>query len=138
MPIQIKRSSAAGTLSLTPLVDVVFLLLIFFLVASRFAQEDRTLPVELPSASAAVPMTERPREITVNIDAEGNVDIEGRPTDATELQAILARAVASNPVGQTVIIRADRRASLQAFVEVADLCRQTGVANYPLVVQDKP
>ncbi|MEZ6091859.1 MAG: biopolymer transporter ExbD [Pirellulaceae bacterium] len=55
------KSQATSTLSLTPLIDVVFLLLIFFLVASRFAQEDRRMPIELPSATSATPMTEQPK-----------------------------------------------------------------------------
>ena len=53
MAVKIKNSRALGTLSLTPLIDVVFLLLVFFLVATRFAQEDRELDVLLPSASTA-------------------------------------------------------------------------------------
>ena len=56
MAIKLKQGRALGSLSLTPLIDVVFLLLIFFLVATRFAQEDRELDVELPSASEAKPL----------------------------------------------------------------------------------
>ena len=52
-----KRSSVASTLSLTPLIDVVFLLLIFFLVTSEFEEEERRLDIVLPSATSAVPMT---------------------------------------------------------------------------------
>ena len=62
MAIEIKRSSAAGTLSLTPLIDVVFLLLIFFLVTSEFEDEERRLDIVLPNATSAVPMVGEPRE----------------------------------------------------------------------------
>ena len=51
MAVKIKKGTALGALSLTPLIDIVFLLLIFFLVATRFAEEDRERDVELPSAS---------------------------------------------------------------------------------------
>ena len=53
----IKRSRVASTLSLTPLIDVVFLLLIFFLVTSEFEEEERRLDIVLPTATSAVPMT---------------------------------------------------------------------------------
>ena len=66
-----KRSSVASTLSLTPLIDVVFLLLIFFLVTSEFEEEERRLDIVLPSATSAVPMTSKPREVVVDIDASG-------------------------------------------------------------------
>ncbi|MEM6364479.1 MAG: biopolymer transporter ExbD, partial [Planctomycetota bacterium] len=48
MAVEIKRSNVAGTLSLTPLIDVVFLLLIFFLVTSEFEDEERRLDIVLP------------------------------------------------------------------------------------------
>ena len=53
MAVKIKQGRALAALSMTPLIDVVFLLLIFFLVATRFEQEDRELDVVLPSASEA-------------------------------------------------------------------------------------
>ena len=51
MAVRIRKSSVLQSLSLTPLIDVVFLLLVFFLVATRFAEEDRQLDVKLPTAS---------------------------------------------------------------------------------------
>ncbi len=73
MAIQIQKGRALDALNLTPLIDVVFLLLIFFLVATRFAQEDRELPVQLPAASSAMPMTMEPQELVVNIDQNGSI-----------------------------------------------------------------
>ena len=67
MAVKIKQGRALAALSMTPLIDVVFLLLIFFLVATRFEQEDRELDVVLPSASEAKPMTVAPEELFVNI-----------------------------------------------------------------------
>ena len=57
MAIKFDKSTAIGTLSLTPLIDIVFLLLIFFLVATEFAKEEREMKVVLPAASEAKPLT---------------------------------------------------------------------------------
>jgi biopolymer transport protein ExbD len=130
MAVNIKHGRALGALSMTPLIDVVFLLLIFFLVASRFAQEDRELDVILPSASSAVPLTVQPTELFVNVDHEGRFFVAGKFLDADEVRAVLEQAVANNPVNQSVIIRADERVPFRAVVTVMDLCNQTGIYDY--------
>lgn len=131
-----KHSSVASTLSLTPLIDVVFLLLIFFLVTSEFEEEERRLDIVLPSATSAVPMINKPREIVVDIDSGGSVYLSGQPTELSELQRLLRIAVASNPTNQTVVIRADRTTSFQPVVNVMDLCNKTGVSDYSVTTQE--
>ncbi|MFK8111480.1 MAG: ExbD/TolR family protein [Rubripirellula sp.] len=133
-----KRSSIASTLSLTPLIDVVFLLLIFFLVTSEFEDEERRLDIVLPSATSAVPMTSRPREIVIDIDAKGAVYLRGQATDLDELGRLLRVAVTSNPTSQSVVIRADRSTSFQPVVSVMDVCNQTGVSDYSVTTQEGP
>ena len=78
MAVKIKKGTAIGTLTLTPLIDVVFLLLIFFLVATRFAQEDRELDVMLPAASEAKPLTVQPKEMFINVDHGGRYFVDGK------------------------------------------------------------
>lgn len=130
MSITIDRGRATDSLSLMPLIDVVFLLLVFFLVASRFAQEDRQLPVALPNATAAMPMTMQPRELTVNVATDGSYVVQGETLGIEQLQQALLQAVANNPLQQRVLIRADRRAEFQLVVDVMDLCNQAGVVEY--------
>ena len=134
MAVKIKRGQALGTLSLTPLIDVVFLLLIFFLVATRFAQEDRELDVVLPSASEARPLIVQPRELFVNIDHQGNYFIDGKTLNGEEVEAVLRQAVANNPVNQSVIIRADKRVQLDYAVLVMNLCNKVGILEYKLTI----
>ncbi len=135
---KIKRSSVASTLSLTPLIDVVFLLLIFFLVTSEFEEEERRLDIVLPSATSAVPMTSKPREVVVDIDRDGNLYLSGQPTDLPELQRLLQIAVANNPTNQTVVIRADYETSFQPVVTVMDICNKTGVSDYSVTTKEGP
>jgi len=138
MAIQLKRSNVAGTLSLTPLIDVVFLLLIFFLVTSEFEEEERRLDIVLPTATSAVPMTSKPREVVVDVDSQGVVYLRGEPTPLDELEQLLRKAVAANPTNQTVVIRADQSTSFQPVVSVMDVCNRTGVSDYTVTTKDGP
>ena len=127
MAVQIKRSTALSMLSLTPLMDVIFLLLVFFLVASRFAEEDRDLDVQLPSASEARPMTVKPKEMFVGIDADGNLFLGNRATDVEDLETSLRAAAINNPTTQSVVIRADKRCIWDRVVSVIDICHRAGI-----------
>lgn len=138
MAVELKRSNVAGTLSLTPLIDVVFLLLIFFLVTSEFEDEERRLDIVLPSATSAVPMTSKPREVVVDIDSDGKIYMRGKVTPMKELEELLKAAVANNPTNQSVVIRADQAASFQPVVNVMDVCNRTGVSDYSVTTQDGP
>jgi len=129
-------TSSANTLSLTPLIDVVFLLLIFFLVTSEFENEERRLDIVLPSATTAVPMISKPREIVIDIDREGTVFLSGQPTSLGELQKLLKVAAASNPTNQSVVIRADRSTAFQPVVNVMDLCNRSGISDYSVTTAD--
>ncbi len=136
MAVQINRGKVLGVLSMTPLIDVVFLLLIFFLVASRLSQEDRDLDIPLPSAANAMPMTEEPQDMVVNIDERGAIYVNSRNLDAEQFEELLLQSVANNPLGQSVIIRADRRVPLQTPVNVMDICLKCGAA-YSLSIADE-
>jgi len=67
MAVHIDKGSALSNLSLTPLIDIVFLLLIFLLVATEFAEEEHDMKVKVPEASEAKPLTSQPQEITINV-----------------------------------------------------------------------
>ena len=130
MPITLKKSRALDSLSMTPLIDVIFILLIFFLVAARFAQEDRELPVQLPSAKSAVPMTMEPQIMIVGIDVQGQYVLNGRTISLDEVETDIRQAVTNNPVNQTVIIRGDKRVPFQHVVSLMDICQRLKVPTY--------
>lgn len=138
MPIAIKRSSAANNLSLTPLIDVVFLLLIFFLVTSKFEDEERRLDIVLPAASSATPMTRKPREIVIDVDSSGKVYLRGQEMGLEELERLLTAAVVDNPTSQSAIIRADGTTAFQPVVSVMDICNRTGIVDYSVTTREAP
>jgi biopolymer transport protein ExbD len=135
MTVKIRKSRSLFSLSLTPLIDVVFQLLIFFLVASRFAQEDRELDVMLPVASEAQPLVAQPKELFINVDQQGQYFVEGRFLAPDEIEGVLRRAATNNPGNQAVVIRADRRVQLEHVVYVMNLCNRVGLVDYKLTTQ---
>jgi biopolymer transport protein ExbD len=138
MTIKIRKSKALESLNLTPLIDIVFLLLIFFLVATRFAQEDRELPVQLPSAANALPMTLEPNELVINVDESGTYVVQGSPLDLSGVERVIRQAVADNPIQQVVVIRGDKNVRLQAAVTLMDMCAKLKVPSYKISTEPQP
>ena len=136
MSVQLRESSAMSSLSIAPLIDVVFLLLSFFLVTSRFEKLERELDLELPEASESVPITETPSEIVVNLGVDGQLVIDGSIRGLDELEKILAQASANNPLTQTVLIRSARRAPVGSFIGVINVCKELGL-NYTEATEDE-
>jgi len=131
MAVQLDRGTSLFSLSLTPLVDVVFLLLIFFLVATEFAQEEeRQMDLLLPEASEAQPLTTKPRETFVNVDAEGRYYVGGQILPLDELELALKRVWVNNPDRASVIIRADKRCPWQFVVAAVNACLKADIRQY--------
>ena len=136
MAVRINKGSALAALSLTPLIDVVFLLLVFFMVVSKFADEDREMDVVLPSASEAKPLTAVPDELFVNIDKNGGFFVDGKTLNLVELEAMLGQSAAQNP-NRPVIIRADKDVALQSTVDVMNACNKVGYFSHTLTIDGK-
>ena len=136
MAIQIKKGKALDSLTLTPLIDVVFLLLIFFLVATQFAQDDEQLPIQLPSASNALPMTLEPEELVISVGEDGTYVSRGKRLAIPEIEDVVRQAVADNPQRQTVIIRGDRQVPFQHVVALLDLMHRLRVPSYRIAAED--
>lgn len=130
MSFKIQKGKALDSLNLTPLIDVVFLLLIFFLVATQFSQDDQQLPIKLPSAQSAVPMTIEPEELVVHIAQDSTMMVRGQGVDLATLEGILRQALADNPVQQTVVLRGDKRVEFQTIVSLVDLCNRLKIPSY--------
>lgn len=136
MSVQIKRSRAIGSLSVTPLIDVVFLLLIFFLVTSRFEQEERQLELNLPNVSEALPASAQPQELVVNISKQGQYFIDGQFRQLEQVEQVISRAHQNNPLTQTVIIRADKQVEWENVAIVINLCRKIGINDYSATMDE--
>ncbi|QDT15873.1 ExbD/TolR family protein [Alienimonas californiensis] len=134
MPLQVDAADEPA-LNLTPLVDVLFLLLIFFLVGTRFTQNENSFEIELPTASAAPePMTGRPDELVVNVGPEGQLTLLGQPLSIERLRERLAEFAEIYP-DQVVVVRGDASGAYQHVVSVMDAVNQAGLTNLSLAVE---
>src|SRR5690606_3945258 len=126
--VLIKNAHAESSVlvDLTPVIDMVFLLLIFFLVATTFHQTEREMQIALPEAAAAGPISMALREIVINIDAEGNIIVGGDQRSAEDLRTIGSDAIAGNP-NQKVTVRGDKNASYGMIAVVLDICKGAGI-----------
>ena len=138
MAIQINRGRALALLDLTPMMDMVFNLLIFFMVVSQFASEERDLRVQLPDGSEAMPLTAKPREVFINIDKDGRYFVRSKEMTEGELGELLKQAAANNPTSQSVIIRADKRAAWDFVATAMRLCNQAGIRDYSASLAEEP
>ena len=124
---------------MTPMIDCVFQLLLFFLVASHFDEEARvsgegSLDANLPEAAAAMPLVMRPREMIVNINARGEFYVGGERHSEPQLADRLRRSTVDNPGNQTVVIRGDEQADWKFIARVMSLCNQAQIKDYRVAV----
>ncbi len=113
---------------LAPMIDVVFLLLCFFVTSQVFSQWEAEIDVKLPTASTAEVEQRLPGEIILNLLKDGSVIVNGRRLNETELASLLKRLVELFP-GQPVLLRADKQTAYEHVIKVLDLCRQADIWN---------
>ena len=130
------RRREGPEVNITPLIDVVFLLLIFFMVSTTFERETE-LGIELPEASAAADPT-RKEFLELSVDAKGRYYLDGRPLVntriATLVQALRQRAaeLGGDP---PVVVSGDRASPYQAVMAILDATRQAGLTRVRFAAQ---
>lgn len=120
--------------NMTPVIDMVFLLLIFFLCATRFDREERELPVTLPLAARAQPLSMPPDELVVNVTREGQYVVMQQMLSEEQLGVLLSDLGLKNPGTQAVQIRGDAETTWQAGVRVMGLCNKANIRDYKVTV----
>jgi biopolymer transport protein ExbD len=124
-------------INLTPMIDVVFTLLVFFMLATKFAERERELDVDLPAASAANEPTPNAREIVINVSRDGRVSIDGQALQGEDLFHALEAAAHRSP-NTTVTVRGDRQGSYDEIVQVLNQCARAGLSDLSLSTLDNP
>jgi len=124
--IQIDEPQRGVSIELTPLIDMVFLLLIFFLIATTFHQTEREMQIALPASASAGPISTALREIIINVDADGAIVVSGRRMTLDDLKTLVQEAVAGNP-DQKVTVRGDKSTAYANVVRVLDVCKGAGI-----------
>jgi biopolymer transport protein ExbD len=119
-------------IDMTPMLDVVFILLIFFIVTASFVKE-AGIDVNRPEAATAV-KKER-ANILVAISDKGDIWINKRKVDIRSVQANIERLKAENPQG-TVVIQADKKSTTDTLIKVMDSARAAGVYDVSIAAQE--
>ena len=120
-------------INLTPMLDVVFILLIFFIVTANFIKEPG-LEVNRPDAETSA--IQENAAILIAIGATNDIWIDGRRIDVRQVKANITKLLADNPQG-SVVIQADEKATADSIIAVMDQSREAGVFQISLASEPK-
>jgi biopolymer transport protein ExbD len=128
------RQPEPAAMQLAPMIDIVFLLLIFFIVTWQFSRSETELNVAVPTAEEGSELNRPKGEIIINVLPDGTIRVEGATVDLHQLLEKLA-AIAKQFKNQPVRIRGDGNVAYQRIVEVIDTCQKAGIWNISFATQ---
>jgi len=122
------------TLNLTPMIDIVFLLIIFFMVGTKFTELEKKIQLEVPEVGQLNALTAAPEQKVINIYRDGSITMDRQTLTVDELTARLAEARRQYAdVG--VLVRGDGEGPFQNVARVLGACRQAGVSEMGISVR---
>lgn len=121
-----------AAIDMTPMLDVVFIMLIFFIVTASFVKESG-IDVNRPEAATAVKKDRA--NILIAISGKGEIWINKRKIDVRAVQANIERLHAENPQG-TVVIQADKKSTTETLIKVMDASRAAGITDVSIAAQE--
>ena len=122
------------TLNLTPMIDIVFLLIIFFMVGTKFTELERKIGLKVPEVADRGALSAAPQRRIVNVYRDGAVTLDKTPVTLDELTTQLATA-RSQYSDLGVLIRGDARGEFQLVASVLNACKQAGIRNMGISVR---
>jgi biopolymer transport protein ExbD len=133
MPLK-TAATEEPTLNLTPMIDVILTLVIFFMVATKFTDEEKAMGVKVPSVSSQGAISAAPEPKVVNVFADGRILLGTQPVSLDDLTQQLTAAR-----GQyhklSVLVRGDRNTTHGRMTEVYDACRRAGITEVAISVR---
>jgi biopolymer transport protein ExbD len=130
----IDANSGEGLVDMTPMLDVVFIMLIFFVVTASFVRESG-IEVSRPVANTAE--QQDAATLVIAINDRNEVWLDQRRIDVLSVRANLQRMLASNP-GARLVVQADVSANMETFAAVVDSAREAGIKNVTFATRDQP
>jgi len=132
MPLKTHQDDLPA-INLTPMIDIVFNLIIFFMVSTRFTEIERKVDLSVPQVGGTANLSEVQRGRTINIYRDGTVTLDSKPVSLTELRSLLATAHRQYE-GLEVTIRGDGNALHQSVAAVMAVCQQAGISEIGVAV----
>lgn len=128
MKFRPRKELSAVPFQLTAMIDVILVLLMFFIISYRVDQRERIMDLKLPVAEQGKQKERVKRETIVSVNAAGEISVEGKVYSREELTAKLKALVKFSPT-QVVLLRGDAKCDYQMIMGVIDACYQAGVSN---------
>lgn len=122
------REPQPAAMQMAPMIDIVFLLLIFFIVTWQFSRDEMDLRIAVPTSEEGADPKRVLGEIVLNVRADGTVTVWGESKTKAQLKQTLS-AIALQHENQPVRVRGDATTPFQRIVEVIDTCQQSGIWN---------
>jgi biopolymer transport protein ExbD len=126
-----RRNRKSTELNMSPLIDMIFILLLFFIVTTSFVKE---AGVDVQRPVAATAQTKESTNMVLAITADDILYVEGKPIDIRSVRAHMERFVMQNPSG-SVVIAADKNSRSGTIITALDACRLAGVKNLSVAAQ---
>lgn len=122
------------TLNLTPMIDVILTLVLFFMVAAKFTEAERSIDLQVPTVGNKGALSNAPEPKVVNVLPDGRVLLGTMPVTLEELEKQLT-AAKSKYAKQAVVVRGDRSAAHGRMTDIYDACRRAGIKEVAISVK---
>ena len=119
---------------IVPMIDIIFFLLVFFMMNSLQTIAQKALSVQLPQATTASAPAQLP--VVLTLDAEGHITIDNVPMSIDAAEAMVKERIAQNP-NASVILQADKRSAHGQVVAIMDMLKQAGVKRLAIAAEQK-
>lgn len=129
-----RRSVGAN---MTPMIDVIFLLIIFFLVSSHLARQENRLPLDLPKASTFAPFDPESAPLTVSVDREAQWLVAGKIVELPDLRAVFADLVARQGTDAAIRIRTDGAVQYRFVEPILREAALSGISDAAIAVRER-
>lgn len=134
MNLQSFRMKTKPEFMIIPMIDIIFFLLVFFMMNSLQTVTQKALSVQLPKASSASAPAQLP--VVFTLDAEGHITIDNNPMSIDQAEAMIKQRIQENP-NVSVILQADKRAAHGQVVAIMDMLKQSGVKRLAIAAEQK-
>lgn len=133
MPLKTHRDEPPA-LNLTPMIDVVFLLIIFFMVGTKFTELERQIGLQVPQVADIQALTPAPEKRIVNVHSDGHITLDREAVSIDELKEKLTQA-RSEYADLGVLVRGDAEGAFQNVATVLGACRDAGISDMGISVR---
>ena len=130
-----KNRSTLPSFQMTSMMDIIFLMLFFFITTSVFSQWEYEIDISLPSAQSGKVPDRLPGEIIINVAKDGRVSVNQQDLTLDALKSRLDRLARYFP-GQPVVLRADKETRYESLIKVVDTCRKADIWNFSMATSE--